>query len=34
MIINNVKINNTLINAIATSLNNKEILYNTIYRRL
>ena len=31
---NNMKINNTLINAIATSLNNKEILYNATHRRL
>ena len=34
MIINNVRINNTLINAIATSLNNEEVLYNATYRRL
>ena len=34
MIINNIRINNTLINAITTSLNNKEVLYNTTYRRL
>lgn len=34
MIINNVRINNTLINAIATFLNNKEVLYNAEYRRL
>ena len=34
MIINNVKSNNILIDAIATSLNNKEVLYNTKHRRL
>lgn len=34
MIIDNVRINNTLINAIATFLNDKEILYNAKYRRL
>ena len=28
MVMNNVGINNTLINAVATSLNNKEVLYN------
>ena len=34
MIINNVRINNILITAITTSLNNKEVLYNIRYRRL
>ena len=30
----NVGSNNTLINTIATSLNDKGVLYNTNYRRL
>ena len=34
MVMDNVGSNNTLINAIATSLNDKEVLYNTNYRRL
>ena len=34
MVIDNVGSNDTLINAIATSLNNEGVLYNTSYRRL
>ena len=34
MVINNVRSNNTLINAVTASLNNKGVLYNTSYRRL
>ena len=34
MVIDNVGSNNTLINTVTTSLNNKEVLYNASYQRL
>ena len=34
MVMDNVRSNNTLINAVTASLNNEEVLYNTNHRRL